>query len=476
MPRDVDVIRLILPEHKWASSIGADVALPDNAAIGINREDGWGDDYSRVGGTKPQRELINQLMREFSAAAIEMNRHGCGLEWDARISYLQPAIIAYDDVYYISVKGDGTAGSADNNLNKTPSSTSEGFWVNLGNAIRDATTSVKGVVSLATVSEVVAGTNSTKAVTPASLQNANESGRGLVTRATQSEAQAGSDNAKYMTPLRTKEYIDTRTASETEAGLVERATQPEVNAGTDEDRYVSPKTLAERLDALDTGFDIQATTSTRGIIELATDSEAQSMSSGSRAVTPNNLDALTATESRRGMVERASQSEAQGGSDNSRYMTSLRTKDYVDGRTATTSRAGISERATQSEVDSGTDISRYVTPETLEGREFARNVEGNLADASTVDWDVSDAPQGVLTLGGNRTLGLFTGAKEGGFYILRVKQPSAGSHNLSLHSDYDRGELSSPNLSNQSNETDYLAFSYFGGKRRYLGILKGYSA
>lgn len=65
--------------------------------------------------------------------------------------------------------------------------------------------------------------------------------RGIVELATNAEAQAGTDTSRAVTPA----ALASRTATETRTGLVERATQAEVNAGTDTTRYVSPKGLRD---------------------------------------------------------------------------------------------------------------------------------------------------------------------------------------------------------------------------------------
>ena len=101
---------------------------------------------------------------------------------------------------------------------------------------------------------------------------------------------------------------------------------------------------------------------------------------------------------------------------------------------------------------------------------------GALTDAATIAWNVNDAVRANVTLGGNRTLGAFTNGSEDGYYLLRVKQDATGNRTLTLSSDYDRGDLDAPELSTAANDTDVLMFGYFGGKRRYLGIWKGYGA
>lgn len=152
----------------------------------------------------------------------------------------------------------------------------------------------------------------------------------------------------------------------------------------------------------------QASTTTLGVIMIATDAEALAMSVTNKALVPSNLAALkssdaevqagtvtnkfitpaglnsrTATETRTGIVELATTAEVQTGSDTVRAVTpagvqakaatdaetqtgtsTLRfvTPASLSSRTATETRTGIAEIATQAEVTAGTDDARIVTP------------------------------------------------------------------------------------------------------------------
>lgn len=64
-----------------------------------------------------------------------------------------------------------------------------------------------------------------------------------------------------------------------------------------------------------------ASTTVKGLVELATDAETTAGSDSSRAVTPLALTALTATEARRGLAELATTTEASAGTDTSRVVT-----------------------------------------------------------------------------------------------------------------------------------------------------------
>ena len=95
MPRDADALKI----EKWAES--GDVATPESQ--GLVRATGWPSSYSQAGGDLPKREVLNQILREWTALGVEVNQHGL-LEWDSTISYAHPAIvIGSDDQVYLSV-------------------------------------------------------------------------------------------------------------------------------------------------------------------------------------------------------------------------------------------------------------------------------------------------------------------------------------------------------------------------------------
>ena len=106
-----------------------------------------------------------------------------------------------------------------------------------------------------------------------------------------------------------------------------------------------------------------ASTTERGVVELATNAETQTGTDATRAVTPTGLASRTATEGRAGLVEKATQAEAAAGTDTSRYMTPDLVKRRIDAiPDASMTVKGLVERATQAEADAGTDTTRYMTP------------------------------------------------------------------------------------------------------------------
>lgn len=91
-----------------------------------------------------------------------------------------------------------------------PSNTNANDYIFLQTNADQATTTILGMVMLATNAEVQTGTNNTKAITPAGLsaRTATETRTGLAKIATTSEALAGEDNTTIMTPAKVKAVVD----------------------------------------------------------------------------------------------------------------------------------------------------------------------------------------------------------------------------------------------------------------------------
>ena len=95
MARDSDSLKI----EKWAES--GDVATPESQ--GLARATGWPATYSQPDGSLPKREVMNQILREWSALGVELNTRGL-LEWDASVSYVHPAVVmGSDGQVYVSV-------------------------------------------------------------------------------------------------------------------------------------------------------------------------------------------------------------------------------------------------------------------------------------------------------------------------------------------------------------------------------------
>jgi len=119
-------------------------------------------------------------------------------------------------------------------------------------SVPSATEDIKGIAEIADQTEVDAGTDDERFVTPLKLASADpavfpqatETARGVAEIADQAETDAGTDDERFITPLKfeTSEQLEQSTTSS--LGRVIQATQGEVDTGTDTDKYVTPATLA----------------------------------------------------------------------------------------------------------------------------------------------------------------------------------------------------------------------------------------
>lgn len=122
------------------------------------------------------------------------------------------------DYWYVSVAGT-TSGVAFNvgdviiakNNNSSTSVASE--WIQLEVNRDQATTTVLGLVFIATNAETQTGTDTVKAVTPSALsaRTATETRTGIAEIATDAELTTGTDDTRIVTPLKLKTYLDNRT-------------------------------------------------------------------------------------------------------------------------------------------------------------------------------------------------------------------------------------------------------------------------
>lgn len=96
MARDTGALKI----EKWAAT-GNVQDLEDG---GVTRSTGWDATYSQAGGNLPKREHFNELLRELTALAVELNKHGI-LSWDTSVSYMHPAyVVVSDNRLYVSVR------------------------------------------------------------------------------------------------------------------------------------------------------------------------------------------------------------------------------------------------------------------------------------------------------------------------------------------------------------------------------------
>jgi hypothetical protein len=175
--------------------------------------------------------------------------------------------------------------------------------------VPDASTSAKGIIQLATGAEVTAGTDTAKAVVPSTLKTELDkkvdkvAGKGLSTN-------DYTTNEKNKVAAALTSVPDASTSAK---GIIQLATGAEVTAGTDTAKAVVPATLKTELDkkvdkvagkglstndyttneknkvaaALTSVPD--ASTSTKGIIQLATGAEVTAGTDTAKAVVPATL-------------------------------------------------------------------------------------------------------------------------------------------------------------------------------------------
>lgn len=161
--------------------------------------------------------------------------------------------------------GGGVASIAANGING-------GLLVTFGDSttttvtINAASFDTRGAVQLATSTEVLAGSSTTSAVSPATLasRTATTERGGMVELATNTEVQTGIAANRAVTPS----SLSARTATTSRTGLAEIATQSEVNAGSDSTRYVTPSTLSNYT-GISTGIvTLRATRTTNGTFSV----------------------------------------------------------------------------------------------------------------------------------------------------------------------------------------------------------------
>jgi len=146
-----------------------------------------------------------------------------------------------------------------------------------------------------------------------------------------------------------------------------------------------------------------SSTTVVGIVELATDAETVTGTDTARAITPANLQAMTASATRDGIVELATDAETITGTDTGRAITPAN----LQAMTATTARDGIVELATDAETVTGTDTDRAVTPAGLHAglagltdTVITASDTVIFADATDSDALKEDTVQGILDLAG----------------------------------------------------------------------------
>ena len=311
---------------------------------------------------------------------------------------------------------------------------------NINVTVSNASTTVSGIVELATNTETQTGTDAVRAVTPAGLASltATVSRRGLIELATQTEVDSGTDTSRAVTPATLNSYVDDEIGS--------NITDSDLNVSTpaNESTTVSAsrQAIAEALSDINQSIvtPSNASLTVKGIIELATDAEANTGTDSSRAVVPSSLkyvlDNRNASATKTGLIELATQTEVDTGTDTSRAVTPATLNSYVDDaigsnitdsdlnvstpanesttiapsrqvvaetinsnlNDASVSQKGFVELATNTETQTGTDAVRAVTPASLASLTATASRRGLIELATQTEVDSgSDTEKGLTS-------------------------------------------------------------------------------
>ena len=146
---------------------------------------------------------------------------------------------------------------------------------------------------------------------------------------------------------------------------------------------------------------------------------------------------------------------------------------YEEITTALIGSLSDSDRIAVAAVNLGGKPNRFATASQF--KDFANTVVlGPLADGVSIAWDVTDKPNAVVTLGGNRSMAAPTNPVANQFYVLTVKQDATGGRTLDWNAAYDFTAVGgTPSLTAEAGKSDKLVFVYEDFTMKCLNIVKG---
>lgn len=201
-----------------------------------------------------------------------------------------------------------------------------------------ASETVSGRIQIATLAEVDAGTNNTKAITPKTLEyrmqrpEATTTVRGVIRIATRPEVQAGTVANAVVTPLELSGYFAFRTATEARNGTIKLANTAMAVAGTDDTAAMTPLKVQQAIANATAQIPsyTPATETNQGTVKLALlgQLEQGTLREGV-AVSPYSLAQLIGNATRRGIVQAATLAQANAGTDDSLFISAKGFKSYI---------------------------------------------------------------------------------------------------------------------------------------------------
>lgn len=198
-----------------------------------------------------------------------------------------------------------------------------GSWAIKDNGLPAATEAKAGVARIATQTEVTAGTDDTKFITPKKLEfalrnpQATETVLGTTQYANNTEAMNETLVTRSTTPKAVHHILNTRIATEAKSGTAKIASTAAAKAGTLDNVIMTPLKTKQAIAALTTTYGTASET-VQGTTRLSTVAEAKAgtLREGV-AVSPYALGQLNANEAQKGLIRVANAAQTSGLADDS---------------------------------------------------------------------------------------------------------------------------------------------------------------
>lgn len=229
----------------------------------------------------------------------------------------------------------------------------------------------------------------------------------------------------------------------------------------------------------DVGPYSSASTTAKGIVELATSAETTTGTDATLAVTPAGLAVVTAALSGTDATKQPLDSDLtaiaaispsnddviqrKAGAWTNRTMAQIKTDLALNYTDLTVAAGAIAQSKVTNLTTDLAALAPLASP-TFTGTVTATRVIQTpvaLTDASTIAVNAALGNQFTVTLGGNRTLGNPTNSTNGQMILFAIRQDGTGTRTLTLGTDYRLGtDITVVTLSTAINKTDYLGVRY----------------